>query len=120
MKTIIILVAISILLIGCAKSAPEFPGIKNMYGIHVRGEELPQAIADKIENYNEINMALLPEISCLKFEVVSKNPHIIKFVGAAKIKQCNGVLGLQADDDVLLYNWVDDVIDWLKEKKCLK
>lgn len=138
MKTTIILVATLILsLSGCAVgSFPQFPDkVKNQYTVDIRNQPMPMELQRAIINQDEIPefpemtvmdlmIAKEPEtlvMRCLKFEIVSQAPYKIKYISLVELMECNGVTGFKPGDAISVYNWMDDVYEWAKDrKKCFK
>lgn len=121
MKITLILIA-SFILGGCAAGPfPSFPeSIINHYIVDVRDEEIPAIVKDSIENPEEIPPTH-EVVRCIKFDIVSKIPYRIKFVSEVPMKECSAVGGYKPSDFVTLYNWVNDVYEWAKDrKKCFK
>lgn len=136
MKTTITLAVISFLFIGCAVgSFPRFPDqIKNQYTVDIVNQPQPQALLEAIVNIDDIpdfppiiEMDLLTKdtttllVRCLEFEIVSKAPYKIKFIKQVDLAICNGVTGFKPKDAINIFNWMDDVYEWAKDrKKCFK
>lgn len=108
MRNIIIQVGLSFILMAstsCAlfgDAAPTFP--------------------DVIKKYYLTDIAQLEHgivVSCFEYDIVSVHPFILSEHPrlAADLKLCDQVGGLQHDDSVLFYNFVDDSIDWMIKKE---
>lgn len=123
MKTLLILVATSIILGGCAVgSFPDFPEIKYHYAMDIRGVPANPGLLARITNLD-----MIPEMReeyvarCMKFEIVQKIPYKIKYISEVPLIECQGVGGYKPSDAINLYNWVEDVAEWAKDrKKCFK
>lgn len=139
MKTLLTLVASS-LLVGCAVgSFPKFPEqIKNHYVVDIATQDLPAGIfysnniaevsqesvdfLDAITNIQEIPEMKVTEVArCLKFEIVQKIPYKIKYLSQVALNECNLVGGYKPEDSVSLYNWFEQVVAWAEDRKhCFK
>lgn len=124
MKIIIILVA-SLLILGCETTddMPTFPeDLRNYYVI-----DISSAPVAEIPQFTElvVNPESLPSfdtygvdvtVNCLHFDIISKHPFKIKYLGVVNYKACIGVGGLRPDDSVKFFNYVDDLVTWGKGK----
>lgn len=138
MKIILILAAsLSILLSGCAVgSFPQFPEmVQKQYTVDIVNQAMPQTLQDAIINPEDIPQMVeinsndllrardVPEllVRCLEFQIVSKAPYKIKYLSQVELIQCQGVTGFKPKDAISIYNWMDDVYEWAKDrKKCFK
>lgn len=123
MKNILTLGA-SLFILGCANSSmPEFPSvIRAHYMVEVREEPLPFKQLESIVNPQDIMPMPTQQVArCLHFDIISKTPYKIKFLGEEPMLECNGVGGYRPDDSIMLLNWIDDISAWAKTKrKCFK
>ena len=137
MKTIITLAATSLVLTACAVgSFPKFPEkVTEQYTVDIRNQPMPEDLQKAIVNLDEIppmeniqNFEFMQAadpapllVRCLKFSIISQAPYQIKYVGLVDLSICNGVTGFKPDDAISVYNWMDDVYEWAKDrKKCFK
>lgn len=123
MKIIIILAASFLLSCESTNKMPEFPeDLKNYYVM-----DISEAPVSSIPAFTKsvINPEMLPTFdtygidimfSCLHFDIVSKHPFKLKYIGVVDFKACIGVGGLRPDDSVKFFNFVDDLISWGKQQ----
>ncbi len=60
------------------------------------------------------------DFTCMEFEVVSFNPYEFRFKGIVPVTTCHEVGGYKPEENVTLWNWVDDVLRYLDSVTCYK
>lgn len=101
MRSLLILVATSLLFLGCASD--QLPG-------------WPQEV--KTQYYLDIN-PLTKEVACFKFEIISTLPYKLNpNFTEVDILECQGLGGYAPKDMQLVLNWLDDAQKWAKDRRC--
>jgi hypothetical protein len=122
--SVLTLVSLSLSLVGCAVgSAPSWPDqVKHQYTLDIRGMAYPQTMLLAISNLQDVpSMQAYEDFRCLKFEIKSTNPYTIKYTGQVDIRECQGLTGFKANDALKVFNWADDMLEFVKDRKnCFK
>ena len=122
MKIILMLVA-SLSLLGCAKQAPKYPQeLQTFHLVEVVGQALDKRFTDRVVNLDELEdrLQLMSQhsVDCLKFSVVQLNPYQFKFIAQVPLVECHQVTGYKPDEEVILWNWIDDTLSFLDKHNC--
>jgi hypothetical protein len=121
-----ILVSLIILMsvLGCAKEAPKYPeNLKSFHLVLVNG--LAPSNDLLVATKNDLDIRLLKfkadqSVKCLLFNIVQTNPYQFQFVQEEDISQCHEVAGYKASENIILWNWIDDIMKFLDEHNCFK
>jgi len=108
MRNIIIAVVAILALTGC-KSIPKFPEKLEKYHIIL----IPQMpLSGDIDSF-VVNSDVIPrsvnKLTCLEFKIVQMNPIQVEFLSETEIINCHELAGYQPQEQVELFNWIDDV-----------
>lgn len=119
---IILMLAVCLSLIGC-KGIPKYPDdLKSFHMILLPGYPLSEEMLSKVENRDDIQTRSegvnMP--SCLKFEIVQTNPYVFKYISEVYLGDCHEVAGYKPDENVKLWNWIDDVFKKAQENGCFR
>lgn len=121
---IILMLAVSLSLIGCAKNAPKYPtSLTTFHLVEVIGQPLDKKFLDMVVNKDDMEnrlqvMNLTQEMNCLKFQVVQFNPYKFQFISQVPNLECHQVMGYKPDEEVTLWNWIDDIMSFLDAHNC--
>lgn len=115
MKVILILVAL-ILTTSC-KSIPKFPQKLEKYHMIL----IPQMpLSGEFDSW-VVNSDVMPrsvnKLTCLEFQIVQMNPIQVEFLTETEIINCHELAGYQPQEQVELFNWIDDVYRKFGPKK---
>lgn len=117
MKNTLILVA-SLCLFGCAKKFPEYPkNLREFHLIEVIGQPMDQNFVSHLKNLDDVpNPEPGQVVRCMDFKVTHVNPYEFKFTEVVPLTECHQVAGYKPEENVLLWNWIDDVLHKIDEK----
>jgi hypothetical protein len=119
MKIITILVATSFLFMGC-KNLPPYPQqLNKFHQVMVKGLPISDVTLQATHNADVLIGTLARSADpfvCLEFDVVHVNPYEFDFVGVVPFAICHEVAGYHPDENVLLWNWIDDVFRKIQNK----
>lgn len=49
------------------------------------------------------------ELTCLEFKIIQQNPIQVEFIKLTDLSLCHEIAGYQPQEQVILFNWIDDV-----------
>ena len=85
--------------------------------MEIRGVELSLSLTEKVENAEYIpNFRDGEMVRCLHFDVLQVNPYKFNFTGVVPLVECHEVAGYKPDENIALWNWIDDVFRWSEER----
>ncbi len=110
----------TLLLVGCNKGLPEYPKeLKQFHMIIIPNQPLSAELDEMVINVQDIPRDI-KKIECLQFDVVQVNPYQFDFKGVVDLSQCHEVAGYKPDENVKLWNWIDDVFRKAEQNGCFK
>ena len=110
---IITILAVMVLSLSACKNLPPYPTeLKKFHQVMVKGLPISNTTLQATVNAQDLRIDFYRSadpIVCLEFDVVQINPYQFDYVGIVPFEKCHEVAGYYPDENVRLWNWIDDV-----------